>query len=57
MLHELGHLRKKMGNQGVSGTEENVSPTEKGWARRNLADALGDDEADVEISYGRGIQK
>ncbi|KFK26897.1 hypothetical protein AALP_AA8G307700 [Arabis alpina] len=57
MLHELGHLRKQMGNQEkVSGTEENVSPSDKGWARRNLADALGDDDADVEISYGQGLQ-
>ncbi|ESQ43217.1 hypothetical protein EUTSA_v10012488mg [Eutrema salsugineum] len=57
MLHELGHLRKQMGNrEKVSGTEENVSPSDKGWARRNLADALGDDEADVVISYDQGFQ-
>lgn len=56
MLHELGHLRKQMGNQ-VSGTEENVTPSDKGWARRSIADALGDDEADVVISYNQGFQK
>ncbi|CAH2070182.1 unnamed protein product [Thlaspi arvense] len=58
MLHELGHLRKKIGNQEkVSGTEEHVSPSDKGWTHRNLADALGDDEADVVISYDQGFQK
>ncbi|CAA7024796.1 unnamed protein product [Microthlaspi erraticum] len=58
MLHELGHLRKQMGNQEkVSGTEETDWPSDKGWAPRNLADALGDDEADVVISYDRGFQK
>lgn len=47
-----------MGNQEkVSGTEETVRPSDNGWARRNLADALGDDEADVVISYDRGFQK
>ncbi|KAJ4875737.1 timeless family protein [Raphanus sativus] len=57
MLHELGHLRKQMGNQEkASGTEENVSSSDKGWARRNIADALGDDEADVVISYDQGFQ-
>ncbi|KAL1206714.1 hypothetical protein V5N11_027273 [Cardamine amara subsp. amara] len=55
MLHELGHLRKQMGNQ-VSGTEENVTPADKGWGRRSIADALGDDEADVVISYNQGFQ-
>ncbi|KAF8114815.1 hypothetical protein N665_0033s0007 [Sinapis alba] len=56
MLHELGHLRKQMGNQEkASGAEENVS-SDKGWARRNIADALGDDEADVVISYDQGFQ-
>lgn len=58
MLHELGHLRKQMGDQEkVSGTEENGIPSEKGWTRRSLADALGDDEADVVISYDQGFQK
>ncbi|CAH8279425.1 unnamed protein product [Arabidopsis lyrata] len=57
MLHELGHLRKQMGNQEkVSGTEEYGTSSEKGWARRSLADALGDDEADVVISYDQGFQ-
>ncbi|XP_013606333.1 PREDICTED: protein timeless homolog isoform X1 [Brassica oleracea var. oleracea] len=57
MLHELGHLRKQMGNQEkASGTQENVSSSDKGWARRNIADALGDDEADVVISYDQGFQ-
>ncbi|EOA12459.1 hypothetical protein CARUB_v10025761mg [Capsella rubella] len=56
MLHELGHLRKKIGNQEKdTGTEEN-GIAEKGWARRSLADALGDDEADVVISYDQGFQ-
>ncbi|KAJ0267230.1 Timeless family protein [Hirschfeldia incana] len=56
MLHELGHLRKQMGNsEKASGAEENVS-SDKGWARRNIADALGDDEADVVISYDQGFQ-
>ncbi|XP_010445395.1 PREDICTED: protein timeless homolog [Camelina sativa] len=57
MLHELGHLRKQMGKQEkVAGTEENDIPSEKGWTRRSLADALGDDEADVVISYDQGFQ-
>ncbi|CAH8329047.1 unnamed protein product [Eruca vesicaria subsp. sativa] len=56
MLHELGHLRKQMGNQEkASGAEDNVS-SDKGWSRRNIADALGDDEADVVISYDQGFQ-
>jgi len=58
MLHELGHLRKQMGNQEkFSGTEEFGTSSDKGWAHRSLADALGDDEADVVISYDQGFQK
>jgi timeless len=57
MLHELGHLRKQMGNQEkFSGTEEFGTSSDKGWAHRSLADALGDDEADVVISYDQGFQ-
>ncbi|CAN8244514.1 unnamed protein product [Cochlearia groenlandica] len=58
MLHELGHLRKQMGNhvKGLRTEEDDDIPSDKGWVRRNLADALGDDEADVVLSYDQGSQ-
>ncbi|XP_010537125.1 PREDICTED: uncharacterized protein LOC104811936 [Tarenaya hassleriana] len=55
LLHELGHMRKQKGNQeNVSGNAENSSP--QGWAHRSIADALGDDEADVAIYHDLGFQ-
>ncbi|KAJ4705908.1 Timeless protein [Melia azedarach] len=58
LLHELGHAKK------ISGTWEDVSEVgdigsskAKGWACRSIADALGEDEADVMISHDLGYQK
>lgn len=58
LLHELGHFRKQKGKwKDVPETGEFGSSPANGWARRSIADALGDDEADVVISHNLGDQK
>nr|XP_027189879.1 protein timeless homolog isoform X3 [Cicer arietinum] len=51
MLGELGHLKKESKNwNDTQGDGEIGSSPMKPWTRRSIADALGDDEADVVIS-------
>ena len=58
MLQELGNVKKRTGNwENVSEMGEIGSSQAKGWTRRSLADALGEDEADVVISHDLGYQK
>ncbi|MBA0689925.1 hypothetical protein Goari_007626, partial [Gossypium aridum] len=53
LLHELGHLKKGNRNQdsvpGNTEVESSVAANE--WVRRSIADALGEDEADVVIAH------
>ncbi|KAH9677433.1 Timeless family protein [Citrus sinensis] len=57
LLHELGNAKKQSGAWGnVSEIGDIGSSQAKGWARRSIADALGEDEADV-ISHEFGYQK
>ncbi|KAK1577022.1 hypothetical protein Q3G72_018520 [Acer saccharum] len=57
MLQELGNVKKRTGNwENVSEIGEIGSSQAKGWTRRSLADALGEDEADVVISHDLGYQ-
>ncbi|KAK2654028.1 hypothetical protein Ddye_013884 [Dipteronia dyeriana] len=57
MLQELGNVKKRTGNwENVSEIGEIGSSQAKGWSRRSLADALGEDEADVVISHDLGYQ-
>ncbi|KAJ4843375.1 hypothetical protein Tsubulata_032681 [Turnera subulata] len=57
LLHELGHMRKETASWGkVSENGETGSSQAKGWVPRSLADALGEDEADVVISQEPGYQ-
>ncbi|CAI0449791.1 unnamed protein product, partial [Linum tenue] len=52
LVHELGGLRRKTKDfYGASADGEVGSSGTTGWAPRSIADALGDDEADVVISH------
>ncbi|XP_065868889.1 uncharacterized protein [Euphorbia lathyris] len=52
MLHELGHMRKETKSWGNSMADGVIGSSQaKEWFPRSLADALGDDEADVVISH------
>ncbi|XP_030548620.2 protein timeless homolog isoform X2 [Rhodamnia argentea] len=51
LLHEVGKLKKQNG-YGEIGSKHAT-----GWVRRSIADALGEDEADVVISHDLGYQK
>ncbi|CAN1267612.1 Topoisomerase 1-associated factor 1, partial [Linum perenne] len=58
LVHELGSLRKKTKAFNDSGEDGDVGSS--GWAPRNIADALGDDEADVVITHdveNQGMQE
>ncbi|KAB2054587.1 hypothetical protein ES319_A12G264900v1 [Gossypium barbadense] len=59
LLHELGHLKKGNRNQdSVPGnTEVESSEVANEWVRRSMADALGEDEADVVIAHDIRHQK
>ncbi|ONI25468.1 hypothetical protein PRUPE_2G304900 [Prunus persica] len=55
LLHELGHLKKESRNWANSlGDEEIGHSLDKGWTSRSIADALGEDEADVVLSHELG---
>ncbi|KAI4348017.1 hypothetical protein L6164_008780 [Bauhinia variegata] len=57
LLNELGHLKKESRNwDDTQGDAEVGSSPVKVWARRCIADALGEDEADVVITYNSGYQ-
>ncbi|KAE9611334.1 putative timeless protein [Lupinus albus] len=57
LLDELGHLKKetRSWNSNQRDGEIGSSPV-KAWTRRSIADALGDDEADVVITHDLGYQ-
>jgi timeless len=58
MLGELGHLKNESRNwNDTQGDGEMGSSPVKAWTRRSIADALGDDEADVVISHDSRYQK
>nr|KYP74825.1 Protein timeless isogeny [Cajanus cajan] len=57
MLSELGHLKKESMNwNSTQGEEEIGSSPARAWTRRSIADALGDDEADIIITHGSGYK-
>ncbi|XP_024642189.1 protein timeless homolog isoform X2 [Medicago truncatula] len=57
LLDELGHLKNETKNwNDTQGDGEIGSSPGKPWTRRSLADALGDDEADVVISHDSRYQ-
>lgn len=57
LVHEIGSLKKESRNwENFSGDGENGSSQAKGWTLRSIADALGEDEADVVISHDLGCQ-
>ncbi|WJX20662.1 hypothetical protein P8452_10190 [Trifolium repens] len=57
MLGELGHLKNESKNwNDTQGDGEIGSSPVKAWTRRSIADALGDDEADVVISHDSRYQ-
>ncbi|XP_027934002.1 uncharacterized protein LOC114189593 isoform X3 [Vigna unguiculata] len=57
LLSELGHLKKESTKWNNTPQDEDVglSPA-KAWTRRSIADALGEDEADVLITHDSGYQ-
>lgn len=58
LLDELGNIKKKIGKwQNGLEVGYNGSTQANGMVRRSIADALGDDEADVVISHELGYQK
>lgn len=57
MLHELGHLKKESAGWGNASANEDIGSSQgKRWAPRSIADALGEDEADVVIPHEPGYQ-
>ncbi|KAL6123153.1 hypothetical protein ACLB2K_075676 [Fragaria x ananassa] len=53
LLHELGQMRNESRNWGDTLEDgETGRSTDKGWTGRSLADALGEDEADVVLDFG-----
>lgn len=58
LLHELGHFRKESKNREKNfGDVDLGSSQANGWTRRSIADALGEDEADVVIAHDLGNDK
>ncbi|KAK7391297.1 hypothetical protein VNO78_19711 [Psophocarpus tetragonolobus] len=58
LLSELGHLKKESSNWNNTQRDEEIgSSPAKVWTRRSIADALGEDEADVVITHNSGYQK
>ncbi|OWM79610.1 hypothetical protein CDL15_Pgr023022 [Punica granatum] len=56
LLHEVGNLKKQIGKDERVLNGETRPMHSAGWVQRSMADALGDDEADVVISYNLGPQ-
>ncbi|KAK7279867.1 hypothetical protein RJT34_24926 [Clitoria ternatea] len=57
LLSELGHLKKESVNWNNTQRDGEIgSSPAKAWTRRSLADALGEDEADVVIAHDSGFQ-
>ena len=58
LLDELGHLKKESRHwNSTQGDGEVGSSPANVWTRRSIADALGEDEADVVITHDSGYQK
>ena len=58
LLQELGSLKTESGKWGNISRHGEIGSTQaKGWMHRSLADALGEDEADVVISHKSVYQK
>ncbi|MCD9640157.1 hypothetical protein HAX54_025300, partial [Datura stramonium] len=53
MLKELSQFKN---SSGVKMTGEIGSSEANGWTRRSLADALGDDEADIPLTFSEGVR-
>lgn len=49
-MHELGCWKKESRVENITGGDENGSLIGKHWTPRSIADALGEDEADVLIT-------
>ncbi|PON58258.1 Timeless protein [Parasponia andersonii] len=55
LLHELGHLKKDSKNQENNIGDVDIGSSQaKGWKHISIADALGEDEADVVITHDLG---
>lgn len=58
LLHELGQLRNESRNWGDTLEDGDMGQSmDKGWTGRSLADALGEDEADVVLSHEFGYDE
>ncbi|RVW37179.1 hypothetical protein CK203_088324 [Vitis vinifera] len=58
LLHELGSAKKESGKWGNISRHGEIGSTQgKGWMHRSIADAPGEDEADVVISHEPVYQK
>ncbi|CAK9176951.1 unnamed protein product [Ilex paraguariensis] len=58
LLNEIGNLKKECKKWGSASRDGEICPSEgKGWFRRSIADALGDDEADFSVLQGIEGQK
>ncbi|XP_038877780.1 protein timeless homolog [Benincasa hispida] len=55
LVHELGCWKKESREENFTGGDENGSLTGKHWTPRSIADALGEDEADVVITNEFGF--
>lgn len=56
LSHEIADLKKQNEKDGGVLNGETRPAQSSGWVRRSIADALGDDEADVVIPYDFGPQ-
>ncbi|KAF5732400.1 protein timeless [Tripterygium wilfordii] len=56
LLHEVGNMKKKSMAWRLSNGETGASHAD-GWTHKSIADALGEDEADVMISHELGYQE
>ncbi|KAL7254194.1 hypothetical protein ACSBR1_008571 [Camellia fascicularis] len=58
LLHEVGNLKRESAKWGSVSNDGEIGSTQgKGWVRRSIADAFGDDEADFVISHEMDKQK
>lgn len=58
LLHELGNMKKETATWGSFSANGDIGSSQpREWVPRNIAEALGEDEADVVISHELGYQK
>lgn len=57
LLNEFSRMKKESRNLNSTHVNGEIASAEKLWTRRSIADALGDDEADVVITHDLGYQK